>query len=97
MAPSQRVVVLPEVRDALRRLPPVAKRKVRGALDALRSDPALGEPLHRELTGRYRIRVGELRVIYRPAGRNIEIVAIGPRRTIYVDLEREDRGTRERG
>lgn len=97
MAQAHRVVVLPEARDVLRRLAPATKRKVREALDALRSDPDLGEPLHRELTGRYRIRVGELRVIYRSAGRTIEIVAIGPRQTIYLELERQARAHGDRG
>ncbi len=91
MARGQRVVVLPEVRDVLRSLPPATKGKVRAALDALRSDPHLGDPLHRELTGRRRIRVGQLRIIYRLTGATIEVVAIGPRRTIYVDLERAAR------
>ncbi len=89
--PSQRVVVLPEARDVLRRLPPATKRKVRAALDALRSDPALGEPLHRELTGRFRIRVGQLRIVYRIREALLEVVAIGVRATIYADLERQAR------
>ena len=91
MAARRRVVLLPEARDVLRRLPPATKRKERAALDALQSDPALGEPLHRELTGRFRVRVGSLRIVYRVAARNIVVSAIGPRRTIYLDLEREAR------
>ncbi|MBI2774179.1 MAG: type II toxin-antitoxin system RelE/ParE family toxin [Chloroflexi bacterium] len=65
---------------------------MREALAALRNEPALGEPLHRELNGLQRIRVGQLRLVYRRTGASLEVVAIGPRKTIYVDLEREARG-----
>jgi mRNA-degrading endonuclease RelE of RelBE toxin-antitoxin system len=69
----------------------VTRRKIREALAALRSDPDLGEPLHRELTGLLRIRVGQHRIVYRIAGKTLEVLTIGPRSTIYVDLERASR------
>lgn len=87
----RRVVVLPEVEDVLRHLPPLPKRKVREALEALRNDPALGEPLERELTGLRRVRSGQLRIVYRPLPDGVEVLRVGPRRTIYLDLERERR------
>jgi mRNA-degrading endonuclease RelE of RelBE toxin-antitoxin system len=72
--------------EVVRRLAPTAKRKVRAALDELSRDPRLGEPLHRELTGQWRLRVGDLRIVYRPQADGIAVVAIGPRRTIYAEL-----------
>jgi len=72
-------VLLPEVADVLRRLPPEAKRKVRAALAELRRDPDLGEPLERQLA------------VYRPSPAGLEVVAIGPRRTIYTEVERAAR------
>lgn len=90
----RRLVLLPESADVLRRLPPATKRKVRAALEALRDDPDLGEPLERELTGLRRVRVGQHRVIFRSKGASLEVVAIGPRATIYADLEREARAQR---
>ena len=77
----------------LRQLPPEPKRKVRAALAELLRDPNLGEPLERELTGMRRIRIGRLRIVYRVSAVALEIVAIGPRRTIYAELEREARRT----
>jgi mRNA-degrading endonuclease RelE of RelBE toxin-antitoxin system len=38
-----------------------------------------------------RIRVGQLRIVYRVSASAVEIVAVGPRRTIYAELEREAR------
>ena len=89
---NRRVVLLPEVADVLRRLPPEPKRKVRAALAEVRRDPDLGEPLERELAGMRRIRVGQLRIVYRRSSAELEVVAIGPRRTIYTELERATRG-----
>lgn len=89
--PSRRVVLLPGTADIVRRLPPETKRKVRAALAELQRDPDLGEPLERQLTGMWRIRVGQLRIVYRKSSAGLEVVAVGPRRTIYTELEREAR------
>ena len=94
MVRSRRVVVLPATADVVRRLPPETKRKVRAALADLERDPFLGEPLERELTGMRRVRVGQVRIVYRTSPVGIQIVAIGPRRTIYTELEREARRER---
>src|ERR1700687_3747563 len=88
---QHRVVLPPDVIEVVRRLAPAATRKVRAALDELSRDPRLGEPLHREVTRRWRLRVGALRIVYRPRPDGIEVVAIGPRRTIYTDMAREAR------
>ncbi len=89
---ERRVVLPPDVIDVVRRLAPGAKRKVRAAMAELARDPRLGEPLHRELTGYWRLRVGDLRIVYRPRRDGIDVVAIGPRRTIYVHLARRSGG-----
>ena len=88
---SRRVVVLTATADIVRRLPPETKRKVRAALAELERDLYLGEPLERELTGLWRIRVGQMRIVYRKSAVGVEVVATGPRRTIYTELEREAR------
>lgn len=64
---------------------------MRAALAELQRDPDLGEPLERELTGLRWIRVGQPRIVYRVSASALEILAIGPRRTFYAELEREAR------
>ena len=65
------------------------RRKVRAGLDLIRSDPAAGKLLRDELAGLQSLRVGRVRIIYRAApGRVIELVAVGPRRTIYEETLR---------
>ena len=77
-----------QVRDLIRKLRPDLKRKVIGALDDILDDPGCRKPLKRELQGYWSINVGRHRIIYRPDGEGIEIVAVGPRRTIYEDAAR---------
>ena len=63
------------------------------ALEALRQEPSTGKPLVEELAGWRSLRVGRLRILYREAGRVIEIGAIGPRATVYLDAARRIGGS----
>jgi mRNA-degrading endonuclease RelE of RelBE toxin-antitoxin system len=84
------------VHDLIGDLHPGLKRKVRAGLDLIREDPSAGKELHDDLAGLRSLRVGRFRIIYRVAPKRvIELVAVGPRRTIYEDtarLLRRDRG-----
>ena len=73
----------------IRKMHPNLKRKVRTALTDILANPALGRPLRAELTGLWSWRVGQHRVIYRPDAAGAEIIAIGPRRTIYEDTAKQ--------
>jgi mRNA interferase RelE/StbE len=79
-----RVKLPPELVTLLRGLHPHIKRKVRSALDTILRDPSSGKPLHDELAGYQSFRVGKIRIIYRQR-EVIEVVAIGPRETIYCE------------
>jgi mRNA-degrading endonuclease RelE of RelBE toxin-antitoxin system len=70
-------------------LHPHLKRKIRSALTDILVEPACGKPLTEELSGYWSLRVGRLRVIYRSDQAGAEIVALGPRRTIYADAARQ--------
>jgi len=90
-----RTLKLPySIRDLIRRLHPQIKRKVRAALQDILDDPNCGKPLERALKGYWSLRVGRYRVVYRPDEAGAEIVAIGPRATIYQETARRiDRGS----
>ena len=83
------------VRELIRQLPPELKKKVRDALADVLADPGCGKPLQRELAGYWSLRLGRLRVIYRPDRAGSEIVAVGPRKTIYDDMARQVRSKAE--
>ncbi len=75
--------------ELVRGLHPGLRRKVRAALDLIRTDPAAGKALRDALAGLRSLRVGRFRIVYRVApGRVIELVTIGPRRTIYQETLR---------
>ena len=87
MAPPRRVRVPHEVAALVRSLHPELKRKVRAALQAILDDPYAGKALCNELRGLRSYRVGRFRVIYR-LRRDVELVALGPRDSIYVETYR---------
>jgi len=73
----------------VRGLHPELRRKVRAGLDLIRAEPEAGKLLRDELAGLRSLRVGRFRIVYRIAPlRVIELVAIGPRRTIYEETLR---------
>lgn len=72
----------------LSHLPPPVKKKIRGGLEAILKNPQEGKPLKEELLGLWSLRVGRFRIIYRVQESFLEIVAIGPRSTIYQNLSR---------
>ncbi|MBI3312561.1 MAG: type II toxin-antitoxin system RelE/ParE family toxin [Candidatus Omnitrophica bacterium] len=86
---SYRVSIPPHVANALTHLPPAIKRDAKQALRILSQDPHAGQPLERELKGLWKYRIRSFRIVYHPVSeqRLIQVIGIGPRRTIY-DLVR---------
>ncbi|HEY6000623.1 MAG TPA: type II toxin-antitoxin system RelE/ParE family toxin [bacterium] len=87
----RRLRIPDDVAALIRGLHPDLKRKIRSALDDLLDDPTIGKALRDELGGLRSCRVARFRIIYRVAGTVIEIVAVGPRRTIYEETWRKVR------
>jgi len=85
--PTIRLLRVPaDVRALVRGLHPEIKRKVRAGLDELIRNPEAGKPLRDDLDGLRSLRVSRFRIIYRiNSPRLIDIVTIGPRRTVYED------------
>lgn len=94
--PIPSLKVSAEVRDLIRCLHPDLKRKVRAALTDILKNPACGKALKEELQGYWSLRVGKSRVIYRPDEDGLEVVAIGPRETIYEQAALQIFRSRER-
>ena len=84
-----RLSVPDETADFLRSLHPEIKRKIKAALNLIASDAGVGKSLRDELRGLKSFQIGRFRIIYRVTSKRIiEIVAIGPRRTIYEETYR---------
>ena len=87
---SERTLKVPvEVRNFIKRLHPELKRKIRAALSDILENPGCGKALKEELEGYWSLPVGRTRIIYRTREKTVEIVAIGPRNTIYEDAFRQ--------
>ena len=84
----RRLRIPDEISDRVRSLHPDLKRKIRATLDGLLSDAAYGKPLQGQLLGFNSVRVGRFRVVYRVVQDIVEILTIGPRRTVYEEAER---------
>ena len=89
MKAAYRFRIPDDVMLTIRGLHPDLKRKVRTALGLLAHDARAGKALRAELEGLCSLRAGRFRIIYQlPAGRVIEIVAVGPRERIYEETLR---------
>jgi mRNA interferase RelE/StbE len=89
--PVRSLKVPAEVRYVIRRLHPELKRKLRAALADILDDPTCGKALKEDLEGYWSLRIGRSRVIYRLGGGGVEIVAVGPRASIYEEAVRQIR------
>ena len=84
-----RLRVPDEVAVLIRHLHPQVKRKVKSALRLILSEPHAGKMLKEDLKGLLSYTVGRIRIVYRIAPkRTIELITIGPRRTIYGETYR---------
>ncbi|MBW1742802.1 MAG: type II toxin-antitoxin system RelE/ParE family toxin [Deltaproteobacteria bacterium] len=68
---------------------PDLRKKVRGSLHTILSEPYCGTLPKDELSGLRSFRVSQFRIIYKMSGKHtIDIVAIGPREEIYKETYR---------
>ncbi len=79
-----------ETKALISHLSPSQKKKIKESLRVIAANPHVGKPLQEELVGFYSYRVGTLRIIYsiNKSKRIISLVTLGPRRTIYDEVER---------
>ena len=68
---------------------PKLKRKIRAGLQHIVTEPESGKSLKDELEGLKSYRIRRFRIIYRVSSKKIiDVVAIGPRKTIYEETYR---------
>jgi mRNA interferase RelE/StbE len=98
MNPAQyKIKTSDEIANLIRGTHPSLKKKIRSALTIIINNPDIGKSLRGELTGLKSYRVSSFRIIYRISSRqSIELIAIGPRKTIYEETYRliKKEGTR---
>ena len=90
MAGEYRLRVPVETAAFLKKLHPEIKRHIKAALEMIVADPFLGKPLKDDLEGLRSFRVKRFRIVYRVAetAREIDLIAVGPRKNIYEETFR---------
>jgi mRNA interferase RelE/StbE len=86
--PASKLRIPKDVADLIRGLHPQLKRKLRAALQQILVNPHSGKPLKNELAGLWSFRIGKFRAIYRLRGKQLDLVAFGPRERIYEETYR---------
>ncbi len=86
----RRLKMTDETAKFVRTLHPAIKRKIKAALQVVLNNPYSGKKLKDELEGLQSFRVGKFRLIYKVTKDKgiIEVVTIGPRKTIYEETLR---------
>lgn len=87
--PIHKLKVPDDITELIRNMHPYLKRKIKTSLQMILSDPNSGKALKDELAGLRSFRVSRFRIVYRiSSGKQIEIIAIGPRERIYEETYR---------
>ena len=78
----------PEVAGRIRKLHPEIKRDIREGIRVLLSSPFAGHALQFDLSGYRSYRVRTYRIVYQinPDESTLDVVFVGPRRTVYEEL-----------
>jgi mRNA interferase RelE/StbE len=78
-----------DVAALIRGCHPLLKRKIKAGLRQILTEPESGKSLKDELQGLRSYRISKFRIIYRISRKQtIDIVAVGPRKTIYEETYR---------
>jgi mRNA interferase RelE/StbE len=78
-----------EIVSFIRGCHPKLKRKIRAGLQHIVTEPESGKSLKDDLEGLKSYRISRFRIIYRISSKKIiDVVAIGPRKTIYEETYR---------
>jgi hypothetical protein len=83
---------LPETAAFISVLPPLQKRAIRAALKHISENPSEGKMLKDELTGIRSYPVGSLRIVYEEKGRDLNVIAVDYRESIYEILANTVKG-----
>ncbi len=91
----RRLLIPEDVRTLIQHMHPTLNNKVRAALEAMVVNPDVGKALRDKHLRLRSVGVGRLRIVYRVASGAVDLVAVGPRRTVYEEtlrlLRRDER------
>ena len=87
--PFYKLRIPDSVVELIRGMHPDLKKKIRASMQAILNDPNSGKYLKDDLEGLWSFRVSKFRIVYRISeGKQVEIIAVGPRKHIYEETFR---------
>lgn len=86
-----RLDIAPQAARELKKIPKQYRDTIRFVLRELKENPNLGKPLGRELTGKFSIKIGVYRIIYKINYKDkiIYVPTAGHRGTVYRRVRRK--------
>lgn len=84
------VLYHPEVKGDLARINENMKKRLKKAIEArlMIAPEQCGEPLRKSLKGYWKMRVGDYRIVFKMSGRDIMILGIIHRKTVYEEISK---------
>ena len=83
--PAKNFVIANRANKTIGRFPLWVQNKISKAFDKLKENPLRGEKMHGEISGKYKFRVGDYRIVYKFDSKQslVEILKIEHRQGIY--------------
>lgn len=80
-----RIKLTAQAKKELKNIKKIYQEAVAAVLEEIAQNPLVGKPLTRELTGRFSLRVGVYRIIYKvnDQDKTVQVIAAGHRGTVY--------------
>ena len=80
-----KLIIAPQAQRELKKIPKRYQQAIRLILRELQDDPSIGKPLRRELKGKFSIKIGIYRIIYKINEKDkiIYVPTAGHRGTVY--------------
>lgn len=80
-----KVILNPDAAKGFNKVPTGMVRRINDALERLEQWPKISgaKPLRENLTGCFRLRCGEWRLVFRPIGDDLVVIAVDNRRDVY--------------
>ena len=74
--PAKSILVERASRKKLLKLPVNIHKRIIDAFDSIQQNPLIGEKLHGELKGYYKLRLGDYRIVYKFDSRESRVVVV---------------------
>ena len=82
---AKNFVIANKANKSIRKFPLWVQNKISKAFDKLKENPLTGEKMHGEISGKYKLRVGDYRIVYKFDTKQslVEVLKVEHRQGVY--------------